>query len=221
MKTTPIYALLILVSGLYALGIKRVDLPSSVSDPAHEVRLDETFVSELPTDWVFEAELGASHFTQLGDMSGSSSMLHLAFDLSLVEVNSSVEGACSYVDSLKMAFSGEQTRNLTAYEATYHPLLSVFRLLEAECEDFRTLVVHTKNSFINRFGMDVEEAIKIDNELEVLHRSSQVTTRRPKRQIAAAVLIGMGIWAIGSYLFSSHQMAQISFSAGVDHTTVK
>ena len=222
-----VLATLVAISACLAIGVKKMDLPLSVSDPAYQIKLDETLTGDLPSTWHHEATVGTSHFVYLGEMSGSSSMLHLAFDLSLYDVNRTVEGVCSHVASLRAAIiRGNLPRNISGYEAIHHPILTIYRLLEKECEEFRLLVRHSKNAFINRFGMDIDEARIFDKQVDRLRVQSQsqgslLRSLRPKRQLGVLFLIGMGIVAVGSYLFSAHQLAAISIATGADKTTVK
>ena len=225
MKTLSIFPIVFMVAMGWALGQpKRLDLPFSTSDPSMDLHLDDTVVSELPPVWHHPAQVGSSHFVRLGRMAGSSSMLHLAFDLDIGALNRTLETACNPIMDFKSQIFGEGAEAASKAKGKDHlsrHLKSIFELLETECSGYRELVVHAKDAFINRFGMDVDEAKVLDKHLRVLERNQTASIRREKRQVALLMLIGMGIVAVGSYLFSSHQVAQISVATGADSTTIK
>lgn len=198
---------------LALVSTKRVDLPFSTSNPASELYLDNSVVGDLPKEWHLPAKVGSSHFVHLGQLAGSSSMLHLAFDLDLGAVNRTIEDTCRPI----YQYPSDLPRGRVFQAA------SIFRALKLECDHFRELVSHTKNAFINRFGMNLEQSKMFDQRLRhsFENHSTATSHHREKRQASLLLLIGMGIVAVGSYLFSSHQVAQISVATAADHTTVK
>lgn len=215
----PFYQLILglLVSHPWSFAARQFDTPHSTSDPKFELSLHDLAIDTLPKDWVREADAVSSHFVHLGHLVGSSSTLHLAFDIDLSQLNKTVKEVCSLIPT--------NTHPVN----TSHPALVVVSVLKRECDGFVAGMRHVKDAFINRFGMDSEASRVFDREIQAYVWANQ--TERPgvtpnhrdraKRQAMLLFLLGLGIISVGSYLFSSHQLAAISLSTGADKTTVK
>lgn len=209
----------LLVSHPWSFAARQFDTPHSTSDPKFELNLHDLAIDTLPKDWVRDADAVSSHFVHLGHLVGSSSTLHLAFDINLSKLNETVKQVCSLIPTNLIEKAEKFAVNGS------HPTLIIANILKNECDEYTREIRHVKDAFINRFGMDSEASRVFDREVQlqsyIWANQTLIHLNRQKRQAMLLFLLGLGIISVGSYLFSSHQLAAISLSTGADKTTVK
>lgn len=154
--------------------------------------------------WHTQVNPDGVHFSKMGTLATSLDFIHLIYDVDLAEIRRKQQKICN-----KLIYSEVETfAKADSEKPAYSLLIETF---EHRCQVMETLTEDMYNTYVT------------GSYSYMYHSYPRHYRGRKRRQLVVlgAMLIGLGIGAIGTYLFDHATVAQISVSAGTNPATIK
>ena len=160
-------------------------------------------------DWIHDEHDDGIHFRSLGRVVGSLSYSHLVMDFNIKSISTLLAGYCEFDNELPKSTPPKVRKFFKGMEAK----------LKQQCETLTMDFRETRNIWVNKFNERLGRSASPPPAELAVRPSSAVA--RPRRQVVALGLLLVGVVALGSYLFSDHQLLSLSVASGADDKTIE